>query len=108
VGAFGPNKPPLPGIEAYEGKGVFYLVKRREEFRGRRIVIAGGGDSAVDWAISLAEVAEVVYMVHRRPKFRAARRASPAWRRSPRAARSRWWCPISSPASRAMRRASPP
>jgi len=72
VGAFGPNKPPLPGIEAYEGKGVFYLVKRREEFRGRRIVIAGGGDSAVDWAISLAEVAEVVYMVHRRPKFRAA------------------------------------
>ena len=72
VGAFGPNKPPLPGIEAYEGKGVFYLVKRREEFRGRRIVIAGGGDSAVDWAISLAEVAEIVYMVHRRPKFRAA------------------------------------
>src|SRR5215475_9862729 len=72
VGAFGPNKPPLPGIEAFEGKGVYYLVKRREDFRGRRIVIAGGGDSAVDWALSLAEVAEVVYMVHRRPKFRAA------------------------------------
>jgi thioredoxin reductase (NADPH) len=72
VGAFGPNKPPLTGIEKYEGKGVFYLVKRREDFRGRRIVIAGGGDSAVDWAISLAEVAEAVYMVHRRPKFRAA------------------------------------
>src|SRR6516225_4651302 len=72
VGAFGPNKPPLPGIEQYEGRGVFYLVKRREDFRGRRIVIAGGGDSAVDWAISLAEVAEAVYMVHRRPKFRAA------------------------------------
>ena len=71
VGAFGPNKPPLPGIEAYEGKGVFYLVKRREAFRGKRIVIAGGGDSAVDWAISLAEVAAAVYMVHRRPKFRA-------------------------------------
>src|SRR5215472_3195342 len=72
VGAFGPNKPPLPGIEAYEGRGVFYLVKRREDFSGRRIVIAGGGDSAVDWAISLAEVAAAVYMVHRRPKFRAA------------------------------------
>jgi thioredoxin reductase (NADPH) len=72
VGAFGPNKPPLPGIDRYEGKGVFYLVKRREDFRGRRIVIAGGGDSAVDWALSLAEVAEAVYMVHRRSKFRAA------------------------------------
>ncbi|MEA2781627.1 MAG: thioredoxin reductase [Rhodospirillaceae bacterium] len=72
VGAFGPNKPPLEGIEQYEGRGVFYLVKRREDFRGKRIVIAGGGDSAVDWAISLAEVAAEVYMVHRRPKFRAA------------------------------------
>ncbi len=72
VGAFGPNKPPLEGLEQYEGKGVFYLVKRREDFRGKRIVIAGGGDSAVDWALSLAEVAAQVYMIHRRPKFRAA------------------------------------
>jgi thioredoxin reductase (NADPH) len=72
VGAFGPNKPPLSGIERFEGKGVHYLVKRREDFRGKRIVIAGGGDSAVDWALSLADVAEIVYMVHRRPKFRAA------------------------------------
>ena len=72
VGAFGPNRPPLAGLEAYEGKSVFYLVKRREDFRGKRVVIAGGGDSAVDWAISLAEVAERVMVVHRRPKFRAA------------------------------------
>jgi thioredoxin reductase (NADPH) len=72
VGAFGPNRPPLAGIEHYEGKSVFYLVKRREDFRGKRVVIAGGGDSAVDWAISLAEVAERVMVVHRRPKFRAA------------------------------------
>jgi thioredoxin reductase (NADPH) len=72
VGAFGPNKPPMEGLETYEGKGVFYLVKRREDFRGKRIVIAGGGDSAVDWALSLAEVAAQVYMIHRRPKFRAA------------------------------------
>jgi thioredoxin reductase (NADPH) len=72
VGAFGPNRPPLPGIEAYEGKSVFYLVKRREDFRGKRVVIAGGGDSAVDWAISLAEVGERVMVVHRRAKFRAA------------------------------------
>ena len=72
VGAFGPNRPPLAGIDAYEGKSVFYLVKRREDFRGKRVVIAGGGDSAVDWAISLAEVAERVMVVHRRAKFRAA------------------------------------
>ena len=72
VGAFGPNRPPLPGIEQYEGKSVFYLVKRRDDFRGKRVVIAGGGDSAVDWANSLAELAAKVYVVHRRPKFRAA------------------------------------
>jgi thioredoxin reductase (NADPH) len=71
-GAFGPNRPPLAGIEAFEGKSVFYLVRRREDFRGKRIVIAGGGDSAVDWALSLAEVAGHVMVVHRRAKFRAA------------------------------------
>src|SRR5579883_550056 len=72
AGAFGPNRPPLAGIEAFEGKSVFYLVRRREDFRGRRIVIAGGGDAAVDWALSLAELAAQVMVVHRRPKFRAA------------------------------------
>lgn len=72
VGAFGPNRPPLDGIEAYEGTGVFYYVKRREDFRGKRVVIAGGGDSAVDWALALADIAERVMVVHRRPKFRAA------------------------------------
>jgi len=71
-GAFGPNRPPLEGLEQYEGSSIFYLVKRREDFRGKRIVIAGGGDSAVDWTNSLAEVAEKIYVVHRRPKFRAA------------------------------------
>jgi thioredoxin reductase (NADPH) len=72
VGAFGPNRPPLDGIEAYEGSSVLYYVKRREDFRGKRVVIAGGGDSAVDWAVSLQEVAARVMVVHRRPKFRAA------------------------------------
>jgi thioredoxin reductase (NADPH) len=72
VGAFGPNRPPLAGIEAYEGRSVFYLVKRRDDFRDKRVVIAGGGDSAVDWANSLAELAAKIYVVHRRPKFRAA------------------------------------
>jgi len=72
AGAFGPNRPPLAGIERYEGKSVFYLVSRREDFRGKRVVIAGGGDSAVDWALSLAEIAAKVMVVHRRAKFRAA------------------------------------
>jgi thioredoxin reductase (NADPH) len=71
-GAFGPNRPPLVGIEEYEGKSVFYLIKRKEDFRGKKVVIAGGGDSAVDWALSLADIAEKLYVVHRRPKFRCA------------------------------------
>jgi thioredoxin reductase (NADPH) len=72
VGAFGPNRPPLAGIEAYEGKSVFYYVTHRENFRGKRVVIAGGGDTAVDWALSLAEIADRVAVIHRRDKFRAA------------------------------------
>lgn len=73
AGAFGPNRPPLDGLEAYEASGaVQYYVRRREDFRGRRVVIAGGGDSAVDWALQLKEIADKVYVVHRRPKFRAA------------------------------------
>lgn len=72
-GAFGPNRPPLDGLDAYEASGgVQYFVQRRDTFRGKKIVIAGGGDSAVDWAISLSEVAARVQVVHRRPKFRAA------------------------------------
>ncbi len=72
VGAFGPNRPPLESIHRFEGNSVFYLVERREAFRGKRVVIGGGGDSAVDWAISLSELAESVAVVHRRDKFRAA------------------------------------
>ena len=71
-GAFEPNRPPLAGIERYEGRSVFYMVARREDFRDKRVVIAGGGDSALDWVLSLAEVARKVYLVHRRPKFRGA------------------------------------
>ncbi|MFM9890018.1 MAG: NAD(P)/FAD-dependent oxidoreductase [Rickettsiales bacterium] len=71
-GAFGPNRPPLAGIEQYEGTSVHYMVARREDFRGKTLVIAGGGDSAVDWAASLAELAKKIYVVHRRDKFRAA------------------------------------
>jgi thioredoxin reductase (NADPH) len=72
AGAFGPNRPPIENLEAYEGKSVFYLVKRQEDFAGKRVVIAGGGDSAADWAIALADVAAKVMVVHRRAKFRCA------------------------------------
>ncbi|MBM3566061.1 MAG: NAD(P)/FAD-dependent oxidoreductase [Alphaproteobacteria bacterium] len=73
VGAFGPNRPPIANLAAFEATGaVQYLVRRREDFKGRKVVIAGGGDSAVDWAISLAEVAQSLAVIHRRDKFRAA------------------------------------
>jgi thioredoxin reductase (NADPH) len=72
AGAFGPNRPPLDGLERFEGTSVHYMVRRRQDFAGKRVVIAGGGDSAVDWAISLADVAASVQVVHRRAKFRAA------------------------------------
>ena len=72
AGAFGPNRPPLEGIERYEQSGsVQYYVRRREDLRGKRVVIAGGGDSAVDWALTLKDIARVS-VVHRRAKFRAA------------------------------------
>lgn len=71
-GSFGPNKPPLENIEEYEGKSVFYMVRRKKDFANSNIVVAGGGDSAVDWALSLADVAKTVRIIHRREKFRAA------------------------------------
>jgi thioredoxin reductase (NADPH) len=73
AGAFGPNRPPLDGLEGYEATGaVQYYVKKREDFRGKRVVIAGGGDSAVDWALALNGIAASIHVIHRRPKFRAA------------------------------------
>ena len=71
AGCFGPNRPPLKDIESYEDKSVFYLVCKRDNFAGKKIVIAGGGDSAVDWALSFSSIADVT-VVHRRTKFRAA------------------------------------
>jgi thioredoxin reductase (NADPH) len=75
VGAFGPKRPPLPNIETFEaagpGLGVNYMVRRTKDFAGKRVVIAGGGDSAVDWAVILAGVAAKVIVVHRRATFRA-------------------------------------
>ncbi len=71
-GSFVPKRPPIPGIEAYEGTSVVYAVRKIEAFRGKRIVIAGGGDSALDWTVNLAPVAAQLTLVHRRPEFRAA------------------------------------
>lgn len=70
-GAFGPNRPPMDGLEQYEGRHVHYMVTNKDQFAGKTLVIAGGGDSAVDWAVALAPIASKVYMVHRRDKFRA-------------------------------------
>ena len=71
-GSFVPKKPALPDIEKYEGEGVFYAVRKMEQFRGKNIVIAGGGDSALDWTINLQPVANSITLVHRRDDFRAA------------------------------------
>ncbi|RZJ36367.1 MAG: NAD(P)/FAD-dependent oxidoreductase [Flavobacterium sp.] len=72
LGSFEPRKPPIEGIEFYEDKGVSYFVKNPETFRNRRVVIAGGGDSALDWSIFLADVASEVTLIHRRNEFRGA------------------------------------
>ena len=71
-GSFQPKKPPIPGIEAYEGTGVFYAVRRIEQFRDREVLIVGGGDSALDWVLNLHPVARRVALMHRRDAFRAA------------------------------------
>ena len=71
-GSFVPKRPPIPGIEAYEGKSVFYAVRKMENFRGKNILIAGGGDSALDWTINLAPIAESLTLVHHRDGFRAS------------------------------------
>ncbi|UJQ95442.1 NAD(P)/FAD-dependent oxidoreductase [Mariluticola halotolerans] len=71
-GSFQPKRPPVPGIEEYEGKSVFYSVRQMEAFRGEDLVIVGGGDSALDWTLNLAPLAKSVTLVHRRDDFRAA------------------------------------
>lgn len=71
-GSFQPKRPPIPGIEAYEGTSVFYSVRRMEEFRDHDLLIVGGGDSALDWTLNLQPVARSVTLVHRRAEFRAA------------------------------------
>ncbi len=71
-GTFMPKKPNIPGLEEYEGKSVFYAVRKRDMFKGKNILIAGGGDSALDWTVNLQPDAESMALIHRRPDFRAA------------------------------------
>ena len=71
-GSFVPKRPPIAGIEAYEGKSVFYAVRKMDEFRGKNVLIAGGGDSALDWTLNLAPIVNRLTLVHHRDGFRAA------------------------------------
>jgi thioredoxin reductase (NADPH) len=71
-GSFVPKKPPIPGIEAYEGTSVFYAVRKMDAFAGKDILIAGGGDSALDWLLNLQPKAKSIGLLHRRDDFRAA------------------------------------
>jgi thioredoxin reductase (NADPH) len=72
LGSFEPRKPLIDGIDFYENKGIKYFIKDPEEFRNKRVVIAGGGDSALDWSIFLSDVASEVTLIHRRNEFRGA------------------------------------
>jgi thioredoxin reductase (NADPH) len=71
-GSFTPKRPPLAGIEPYEGKSVFYSVRRMEDFRGRDVLVVGGGDSALDWTVNLQPIARSLTLLHRRDEFRGA------------------------------------
>ncbi len=71
-GSFTPKRPPLAGIEAFEDTSVFYAVRKMDAFRGKHVVIVGGGDSALDWTLNLEPIAKSVTLIHRRPEFRAA------------------------------------
>jgi thioredoxin reductase (NADPH) len=72
LGSFEPRKPPIQNIEQFEDNGVDYIIKDPEKYRGKNVLIAGGGDSALDWSIILADIAEKVTLVHRRTSFRGA------------------------------------
>jgi thioredoxin reductase (NADPH) len=72
LGCFEPRKPPIDNIERFEDKGIEYIIKDPELYRDKKVVVAGGGDSALDWSIYLADIAEKVTLIHRRNEFRGA------------------------------------
>ncbi len=72
LGCFEPRKPPIEGIEQYEGKGVDYFIKDPDQYKGQKVIISGGGDSALDWTIELSSRGSYVTLVHRRTSFRGA------------------------------------
>lgn len=72
LGCFEPRKPVIENLENFEGKGITYMVKNPETFRDKKVILAGGGDSALDWAIYLSNIAERVTLVHRNETFRGA------------------------------------
>ena len=72
LGSFEPRKPPIECLEKFENHGVDYFVKEPEKYRDKKIIIAGGGDSALDWTIELANVAKEITLIHRRTSFRGA------------------------------------
>jgi thioredoxin reductase (NADPH) len=72
LGSFEPRKPPIDNIDDFEDKGVDYIIKDPEKYRNKRVLVAGGGDSALDWSIILADIAEQVTLIHRRTSFRGA------------------------------------
>ncbi len=72
LGSFEPRKPPIEGLEKYEGKGVEYMVKDPDMFADKKLLIAGGGDSALDWTIELSKIAKEITLIHRRTSFRGA------------------------------------
>ena len=72
LGSFEPRKPPIPNIAHFEDAGVEYIIRDPEVYRDKKVVIAGGGDSALDWAIFLTDIASEVSLVHRRNEFRGA------------------------------------
>jgi thioredoxin reductase (NADPH) len=89
-GSFQPKKPPVEGIEAYEGTSVHYAVRKMETFKGKKVLIVGGGDSALDWTLNLHPIAERVTLLHRRDDFRAAPHSVKRCATS--SPRARWIC----------------